>query len=54
MSSEETTPRSKAAILRRAVVVAVLVFFFGLGLFVGLVILFAKLANKGGGPTGVN
>lgn len=37
---------SKVAILRKALVVGVMVFFCSLGMFIGLVILIAKWASK--------
>lgn len=42
--SEES--QEKKAILQKAIMVAFSVFFFGVVLFVGIVILFARLAQK--------
>lgn len=56
--SEETDPieeekdPSRIAVVRKAVVVAILMFFVGIGLFIGIVIAIAKFASKTGtGPS---
>jgi len=47
----EQPETSKGAMLRKAILVAVGVFFFGVALFIGIAILIARFATKGGpGP----
>lgn len=51
-TSNKTERATQAGIVRKAIIVAIFVFFFAVALFVGFVILAAKFAAKTTGSSG--